>query len=196
MFLVLFLGLGGEDGDNAELQIRYKRLQVYENTLSRNDNLNVYNNNSAYSKWLVLKLTSGGVAAFSDLGLFYRQYNRYLFQFSSTNEWYIGLNRVVEPVDGNIPTGRRDGQGLCSVCVQWNKDGNLDPTDRPTTDLDNPVTPVVDPTVTSDNSEDEESNRTLPLPPPTKTSNMGVKFTCNLLLSIMFFIISSLVTVF
>ena len=195
MFLVLFLGLGGEDGDNAELQIRYKRLQVYENTLSRNDNLNVYNNNSAYSKWLVLKLTAGGVAAFSDLGLFYRQYNRYLFQFSSTNEWYLGLNRVVEPVDGDIPTGRRDGQGLCSVCVQWNKDGNLDPTDRPTTDLDNPVIPVVDVTVTPDNSEDEESNRTLSLPPPTKTSNVGVKFTCNLLLSIMFFIISSLVIV-
>ena len=194
MFLVLFLGLGGEYGDNAELQIRYKRLQVYENTLSRNDNLNVYNNNSAYSKWLVLKLTAGGVAAFSDLGLFYRQYNRYLFQFSSTNEWYLGLNRVVEPVDGNIPTGRRDGQGLCSVCVQWNKDGNLDPTDRPTTDLDNPVIPAVDPTVTPDSSEDEESNRTLPSPPPTKTSNVGVKFTCNLLLSVMFYIISSLVT--
>ena len=197
MFFVFFLGLGGEDGDNAELQIRYQRLQVYENTLSSNQNLNIYNNVSAYSKWLVLKLTTGGMAAFSDLGLFYRQYNRYLFQFSSTNEWYLGLNRVVEPVDSDIPTGRRDGQGLCSVCVQWNKDGNLDPTDRPTTptDLDDPEIPVVDKTVAPDNSEDQESNHTLPLSPPTKTSNVGVKYTNNLMLSVMLFFISSLVTI-
>ena len=166
---------------------------MFENTLGGNQNLNVYNNNSAYSKWLVLKLTVGGVAAFSDLGLFYRQYNRYLFQFSSTNEWYLGLNRVVEPIDGNTPTARRDGEGLCSLCVQWNKDGNLDPTDRPTTpaDLDGPMIPAVDGTVNPDNSEHQEGNRTQ----PTKTSNVGVKPTNNLLLSVMFFIISSLVTV-
>ena len=123
---VFSAGQGGEDGDNAELHASYQHLQVFKNTLGGVDNLKLYSNQTAYNKWLIIKVTGGGVAAFSDLGLFYREYNNYLLQFSQSNEWYLGLNRVVEPYDGPSPIGNRYGQGLCSVCIEWNKDGNLD----------------------------------------------------------------------
>ena len=155
---------------------------MYESTGGGSENLELYDNSSAYNKWLVLKFRAGGVAAFSDLGLSYRVYNLNLFQFSSSNRLYLAMNRVVAPVDGY---SNKFGRGLCSVCIEWNEDGNLDHPDH----IRTPTQP--DDTATDNSPAAPDGNDTAPK--PTAAAKAGDRLSLNMLVPAVFLTVSIIV---
>ena len=79
-----------------------------------------------------MKVQSEGFAAYSDTGMAYRVFSPNLLQFGdqvSPHEriWYLGINRVIAPYDKLYPDGRRDGEGVCSVCIRWKAGQDLGP---------------------------------------------------------------------
>ncbi len=111
---------------DAEIYSQTKSLEVHGSEVGGWDLL--YENFTAFDRWLIMKLQSQGLAAFSDRGLRFRTHNLNQLQFSGPDGmWYLGINRVVEPHDMEHAIGNRDGVGLCSVCIRWSPVKNLAP---------------------------------------------------------------------
>ena len=82
-----------------------------------------------------MRVQSQGFAAYSDTGLVYRAFSSNLLQFGDQvppheRIWYLGINRVIEPYNQIYAQARRDGDGVCSVCIRWKAGQDLSPPDE------------------------------------------------------------------
>lgn len=133
----MYLIFAGGDGNDqystmydAEVYAQYKGLSIYPN--ENGDQRDQYQNYTAFRNWVVLKAQSAGFAMYSDTGLSYKAYSLNLFQFGNEagpheGTWYFGVNRVIDPHDSSYPSGNRDGEGLCSICIRWLEQQDLNP---------------------------------------------------------------------
>ena len=121
--------ISGGDGRaglaDAEIHSVDKELSIYRNEAGGNEAL-LEESDRKFDRWLVMKIQANAMAAFSDTGLNYRADSSNLLQFGgSRGVWYFGVNRVIEPYDNSHAT--RTGKGLCSICVRWKSEVDLNP---------------------------------------------------------------------
>ena len=95
---------------DAEIYSQYKSLSVYPN--ENGGGRDRYQNNTAFNRWLVIKIQSAGMAAYSGTGLNHKAYSLNLLQFgdaAGSHEaiWYLGIDRVVGPYDKSYAEGNR-----------------------------------------------------------------------------------------
>ncbi len=130
-------GGGLVNNDNAEIHVSYGELEVFPNSESGRQDDALYHNSSAYRRWLRIEVRDRLFSLESDLGLHNAWRSHFLLRFSSDNDWYLGLNRIIRPSDSPHPSQGKQGEGVCKVCVKWYKDQTVrptvprDPNDRP-----------------------------------------------------------------
>ncbi len=102
--------------NNAEIHGHYDTLSVYSS--GRNPSGLLVQEN-AYNKWLKITVRPEKFSLCTDANGFSYQNEDSLLYLSDNNDWYIGVNRVIETHDDYFVSGSRTGSGLCSVCVRW-----------------------------------------------------------------------------